>query len=193
MNTDPPVVKNGETNEFTPKEARALKEYTDKFMCSVKDNIYDIKFLLFKVRDLESNQTLFEVATDGNDEEPSTEDDTEKRVIRYHLGPDFLDLTSLGTLLRFSVGPSSFKNLVMIEKHYFKNKLIKTFEFKFDYCIANSVNEWETMYTIPELEDEEKEEMIQNPWETRSDSFYFVEDKLVMHHKAIYNYSPITG
>lgn len=33
--------------------------------------------------------------------------------------------------------------------------------------------------------------MIENPWETRSDSFYFVADELVMHNKAEYNYSPV--
>ena len=32
--------------------------------------------------------------------------------------------------------------------------------------------------------------MIDNPWLTKSDSFYFVEDKLVMHNKALYNYGP---
>lgn len=31
-------------------------------------------------------------------------------------------------------------------------------------------------------------EMISNPFETRSDSFYFVEDCLVMHNKADYAY-----
>lgn len=30
--------------------------------------------------------------------------------------------------------------------------------------------------------------MIDSPFETRSDSFYFVEDKLVMHNKADYAY-----
>lgn len=31
--------------------------------------------------------------------------------------------------------------------------------------------------------------MIQNPFETKSDSFYFVEDQLVMHNKAEYAYN----
>lgn len=31
-------------------------------------------------------------------------------------------------------------------------------------------------------------EMIANPFETRSDSFYFVDDCLVMHNKADYAY-----
>lgn len=32
--------------------------------------------------------------------------------------------------------------------------------------------------------------MIENPWETKSDSFYFVGDDLIMHNKAEYNFSP---
>ena len=33
--------------------------------------------------------------------------------------------------------------------------------------------------------------MINNPWRTKSDSFYFVENELIMHNKAEYDYSPI--
>ena len=32
-------------------------------------------------------------------------------------------------------------------------------------------------------------QLIEHPYETRSDSFYFVEDKLVMHNKADYAYN----
>ncbi len=184
-------LKNGDINAFTPEKARALNSFTDKFMCSLNDNTYNIKFLLFRVRDLDSNQVLFEVASDEGEIEATSEeiDDDEKRIIKYHLGPDFLDLTSLGSTLRFSVGEKQVKNFVMIEKHYFKNKLMKSYEFKFDFCIPYSTNEWESMYTIPEISEDEKQEMVKSPWDTRSDSFYFVGDKLVMHHKALYNYS----
>ena len=91
--------------------------------------------------------------------------------------------------MTFTVGDIPVKNLLMIERHYYKDKLLKNFDFAFDFCIPNSTNEWETLYTIPKLEDSLKEEMIKSPWETKSDSFYFVDNKLVMHHKAIYNYS----
>lgn len=32
------------------------------------------------------------------------------------------------------------------------------------------------------------QEMIDHPFETKSDSFYFVDDKLIMHNKAEYSY-----
>jgi hypothetical protein len=33
--------------------------------------------------------------------------------------------------------------------------------------------------------------MINSPWETKADSFYFVGGKLIMHNKSEYNYAPI--
>ena len=112
-------------------------------------------------------------------------------MIRYHLGPDFLDLKNLGSSLTFSVGDKPVKDFLMIERHYFNEMLIKSFEFKFDFCIPNSVNTWESIYTIPEIDPKLKQQMIDEPWHTRSDSFYFVGDKLIMHNKAIYNYGPL--
>ena len=33
--------------------------------------------------------------------------------------------------------------------------------------------------------------MIKHPYETKSDTFFFVEDKLVIHNRAEYNYAPL--
>jgi hypothetical protein len=30
------------------------------------------------------------------------------------------------------------------------------------------------------------DDIVAHPWETTSDSFYFVEDRLIMHNKALY-------
>ena len=35
--------------------------------------------------------------------------------------------------------------------------------------------------------------MINAKWETISDTFFFVENKLVIHNKALYNYSEYNG
>mmetsp|Transcript_26796 Transcript_26796/g.26705 ORF Transcript_26796/g.26705 Transcript_26796/m.26705 type:complete len:82 (-) Transcript_26796:50-295(-) len=78
----------------------------------------------------------------------------------------------------------------MIEKHYFKDRILKDYMFDFKFCIPNTVNTWEQIYDLPELTDEEKEEIIENPYEVKSDTFFFVQDKLVMHSRAIYDYSP---
>mmetsp|Transcript_20905 Transcript_20905/g.21695 ORF Transcript_20905/g.21695 Transcript_20905/m.21695 type:complete len:190 (+) Transcript_20905:12-581(+) len=176
---------------------RNYNNYTDSFLCKLSDNTYDIRFVNFRVRDLDSGFVLFEIkdeCSDGHEESNMSNKELDNiedslRVIKYHLGPDFLDLKNIGTMLKFSVGAKPVKDFLLIERHYFKDKLVKSFEFKFDFCMPNSINEWETLYEIPELEPEIKQQMIDFPWETRSDSFYFVEGKLIIHNKAIYNYS----
>ena len=184
---------------------RAYKGFTPKFLCGFEANTYNIKFKKFKMRDIEYDFVLFEVTDDSEEEDQKTTEEEMKkiyeqeevdiykspRMIRYHLGPDLLDLKNLGSSLTFSVGDKPVKDFLMIERHYFNEKLIKSFEFKFDFCIPNSVNTWESIYTIPEIEPELKKQMIDEPWHTRSDSFYFVENKLIMHNKAIYNYAPL--
>ena len=79
----------------------------------------------------------------------------------------------------------------MIERHYFKGKVIKSYEFSFGFCIPNSTNTLEVIYDLPQLDAEEQEEMINSPWETKSDTFFFVENKLIIHNRAEYNYSPL--
>ena len=199
-------------SEITPDVVRNYKEFTPKFLCGLDANIYNIQFKRFRIRDMESDFVLFDVGDDSdtNNQEQKKKTEQEKkeemekaeklekediykspRMIRYHLGPDFLDLKSLGSSLTFSVGDKPVKDFLMIERHYFNDILIKSFEFKFDFCIPNSVNSWESIYTIPEIEPELKKKMIDEPWHTKSDSFYFVGDKLIMHNKAIYNYAPL--
>jgi len=179
--------------EISIDSVRKLNAYTEKFLCKMSDNIYGIKFVNFRVRDLDSGFVLFEVKDEGENEEipEDFELDDSVRTIRYHLGSDFLELKNIGTLLKFSVGSKPVKDFLLVERHYFKNKLIKSFEFKFDFCMPNSINEWETMYEIPELDSKLKDEMIEAPWETKSDSFYFVDGKLIIHNKCLYNYSDL--
>ena len=47
----------------------------------------------------------------------------------------------------------------------------------------------EHIYEFPELNAEEVSQMVAAPFETKSDSFYFVDDVLVMHNKADYSYN----
>ena len=198
------------TEKITPDVVRSYTGFTPKFLCGMSSNIYNIRFKRFKVRDIETDFVLFDVSDDSDDNnnnenipEELKDENLKKiedediykspRMIRYHLGPDFLDLKNLGSSLTFSVGDKPVKDFLMIERHYFNEILIKSFEFKFDFCIPNSVNTWEYVYTVPEIEPKLKQQMIDEPWHTRSDSFYFVEDKLIMHNKAIYNYGPLTS
>ena len=192
-------------DQITPEIVREYKEFTPKFLCPISANIYKIKFKRFKLRDLDTDFVLFDVSDDSPDGENDIDNNEEEnnieieeedilkspRTIRYHLGPDFLDLKNLGSSLTFSVGNEPVKDFLIIERHYFNDLLIKSFEFKFDFCIPNSTNTWEYIYNIPDIDNDIKKQMIEQSWNTRSDSFYFVGDKLIIHNKALYNYSPL--
>lgn len=185
--------------KITPEYALALNKPTEAFLCPLSANIYNIQFLSFRVRDVESGYVLFEIARDENDPDPmqelenshlSPEEEAEYRTVRYHFGPDFFKLKTIGTTLTFSVGDKPVKNFRMIERHYFRNHLLHSYDFTFPFCIPNSTNDWEAMYSIPNVTNDMKKEMIAHPYETMSDSFYFVDGELVMHNKAEYDYSP---
>merc|ERR1712196_318932 len=155
-------------------------------------NIYNIDFVSFKIRDMENNDTLFEVSK-APDQPPidySLLDDLDDSVrsIRYEFDASFLKKKTIGTTLLFTVGDKEVPNFRMIERHYYKEKLIRSFDFAFSFCIPNSTNSWEAVYDMPEVTEEELQDMIANPYETKSDSFYFVGDELIMHNKAEYAY-----
>jgi hypothetical protein len=89
----------------------------------------------------------------------------------------------------FSIGPKPINNMEMIERHYFRGRCIREFSFKFGFVIPNSTNSWEFIYDLPNLSDEEKDQITQAPWEVKSDSFYFANGVLMLHNRCEYNYS----
>jgi hypothetical protein len=42
----------------------------------------------------------------------------------------------------------------MIERHYFRNQLLKSFDFHFGFCIPSSKNTCEHIYDFPPLSEE---------------------------------------
>ena len=81
----------------------------------------------------------------------------------------------------FAIGEKPLKSLRLIEKHFFKGKVISTHDFATGFCVPNSENEWETIYDLPKFNEEQTLEIIHSPGETTSDSYFFVEDKLIIH------------
>jgi hypothetical protein len=70
-----------------------LTNPTDKFLCKISDNWPLLKFGGFKIRDMISGYTLVEVQDEDVDNDNIKDtDDPSTRVIKYHLGPDFLRL-----------------------------------------------------------------------------------------------------
>ncbi|KAJ3216173.1 hypothetical protein HDU67_009822 [Dinochytrium kinnereticum] len=149
-----------------PNPISRLNKPTDKYLCPATTN-KDVQFVEFKIRDLQSNKIFFEVKRPAHD-------------INWNE-------SETGRLV-FAVGPKELKSFRMIERHYFKDRLLKSFDFSFGFCIPNSLNTWESVYTMPNLDPALIKEIVSSPGKTVSDSFYFVDDKLVMHNKAFYTY-----
>lgn len=93
-----------------------------------------------------------------------------------------------GCSVTFQVGDAPVTNLKMVERHFYKDRLLKSFDFDFGFCIPGSKNTIEHIYEFPTLTEAECKDMIASPFETKSDSFYFVDGKLIMHNRAEYAY-----
>lgn len=177
-----------------------LTKPTSVFLCPLSANVYNVQFLKFSIREMGTNRILFNVQRENNSPEKSAaiaaqlaalppEMEASVRSVRYNFAPSFLSQKTVGATLVFSIGPQPVPEFRMVERHYFRDRLIKTFDFKFGFCIPNSTNTWEAIYDMPELSEELKRDIINHPFETRSDSFYFAGPELIMHNKAEYAYN----
>lgn len=180
---------------ISPDDLLRLNKITENYLVAPEANVYGIDFTRFKLRDMDSQTVLFEVAkpppSDNGDGEFEHEemDPNAGRFVRYQFTPQFLKLKTVGATVEFVVGDQPVTKFRMIEKHFFKERLLKSFDFEFGFCIPHSRNTVEHIYEFPQLSPEDIQEMIDCPYETRSDSFYFVEDRLIMHNKADYAYN----
>lgn len=179
--------------KVTIQDVLGFTKPKDSFLCPLSANIYNIDFLSFQIRDYDTKRTIFEVNKENS---PLPEgfdlsllDESVYRKIKYDFSVDVLRLPRISTLLQFSVGNNEVEDFRMIERHYFRDRLVKSFDFEFGFCIPNSTNTWEAVYDVPPLDDDLVEEMLASPHETRSDSFYFVKGELVMHNMATYRYT----
>lgn len=195
-----------EITPVTPEFVLRLPTITNDYLCSPEANVYKIDFTRFQIRDLETGAVLFEITKppaheckcahhhhpqepEPDCEELESEDTNAGRLVRYQFTPQFLKLKTVGATAEFLVGPRPVNNFRMIERHFFRDRLLKTFDFEFGFCIPNSKNTCEHIYEFPTLPADLVSEMIANPFETRSDSFYFVDNQLVMHNKADYAFN----
>lgn len=183
---------------ITPEDVLKLRKPTTNYLCTVQDNVYGIEFTRFKIRNMDTEQTLFEISKPSPEEmaallaeSSDPVDPNAGRFVRYHFTAEFLRLKTIGATVEFDVGSKPVKNFRMIERHYFGDKLLKSFDFDFGFCIPGSHNTCEHIYEFPPLNTEMMKEMINSPYETKSDSFYFVDGKMIMHNKADYAYNAI--
>jgi hypothetical protein len=137
---------------ITAEDVLELKMATENYLCSPDANIYNIEFTRFKIRDMGSNTVIFEVA-----KQPGDDDNNRKptRFVRYNFPVEFLDLDSIGATIEFTVGNKPVKDFRMIERHFFNDKCLKTFDFFFGFCVPDSRNTCEQVYELPHLEPNE--------------------------------------
>ena len=65
------------------------------------------------------------------------------RSIRYTFPLAFFEMKTIRTSLVFSVGDKPMPNFRMIERHYFRDQLQRSYDFTFGFCIPGSTNSWE--------------------------------------------------
>ncbi|CAF0959036.1 unnamed protein product [Rotaria sordida] len=172
---------------ITINDVLRLRKATNGYLTDTDDNVYKIDFVHFRIRDMKTNKILFEVERGSDDNELNEEvDPSAGRFVQYHFPSSFFKLKQIGALVDFTVGDREVKSFRMIERHYFRDQLIKSFDFDFGFCPPNTRNSIEHIYDMPEFDSKQTKEMIEFPNETKSDSFYFVDNQLIMHKKATY-------
>jgi protein unc-119 len=90
---------------ITPDDVLKLTKITDGFLCS-NNNEYQIEFTRFKIRDLESDTTLFDISKDPTANVPETNESSDPqqdsssedsgRFVRYLFSSSFLKLKHVG-------------------------------------------------------------------------------------------------
>ena len=79
-------ILNLETKAIRPEHVLRLNRITEGYLCSPKANIYNIDFTRFKIRDMETNEVLFEIAKPpGHNLEIDDKDPNVGRFVRYEI------------------------------------------------------------------------------------------------------------
>ena len=155
-----------------PEDVLRLDGVTESYLCPPEANTYAIDFTRFKIRDMDTNAVLFEISKPPGIPQQQPEDGADPNVgrfVRYQFTPEFLKLRTVGATVEFSVGPKPVENFRMIERHFFKERHLKTFDFNFGFCIPDSKNSCEHIYDFPDLESAVVRQMIDAPFATKSD------------------------
>lgn len=182
-----------EAGAASPEGVLALRGPPEGFLCGVEANRFGVEFLDFAIRNADDGKVVFQISRgDGPQIDPrAAQDDPDAlRSIDYAFPAEFLAYRSVGTTLKFRVGPQPVRNLRMVEHHHYKGELIRSFDFSFPFCAPDSENEWDAQYVLDEpLAPEVIADMVANPFSVTSDSYYFVDGQLIMHNKARYRYT----
>ncbi|CAK9295036.1 unnamed protein product [Gordionus sp. m RMFG-2023] len=160
-------------------------------------NVFGIDFTRFQIREIPSNRVIFQInksfwrehefSKDASLLLPNGSGTIILLISLSSFSKSFIiHLVSCNDDVEFTVGNHEIQDFRMIEHHFFRDTLIKSFDFDFGFCIPNTVNTCEHIYEMPKMTHHQIRDMVKNPYETKSDSYYFVNGNLFMHNKAEY-------
>jgi hypothetical protein len=171
---------------ITIDSVKAMTSSTPDFLVALEDNVYGIRFKGFKIRDVDTGEVFHDFqATDIYELDYFADHELE-----YQFPHCVLKATNIGSTLTLVVGDNLVKDLFLIERHYIDDKLVANYEFSFPLFMPNSENNIEFMYPVPKLTDQ-SQKALQNGDDiyAKSDTFIFVDKKLIIHRRANYTYS----
>jgi hypothetical protein len=133
-------------------------------------------------------QLMLQTLQSQQQQEINDSDLHDQHVTRFTLPRKILEMKTLGATLKLKVGPKKISNLRLIERHYFRSRLLKTYDFSLGCLIPSSVNTLSLVYRLPQLTRDEVKEILDDPYEARADCFFFVDDELIIHCQSAYSF-----
>ena len=68
--------------------------------------------------------------------------------VRYNLKREILKLKTIGATIKFINGDKPISKFTLLERHFYKNHLLKSFVFDFGFLIPDSENSAEQIYEV---------------------------------------------
>ena len=170
---------------ITIEKVKSMTEPTPEFLTSLEDNSYGIHFKGFKIRDIDTGEIFQEFSTDDIHQLDFYAD----HELNYRFPHSMLKAKKLGSNLTLAVGDNVVKDLFLIERHYIDDKLVASYEFYFPLFMPNSENNVEFIYPMPNQSDDVRKLLdYGEDIHAKSDTFIFVENRLIIHRRAKYTY-----
>ena len=173
-------------NLITIDSIKAMTKPTEQFYVALEDNVYGVRFKGFKIRDVDTGEVFHDFQADDIYQLDYFADNE----LDYQFPHAVLKAKNIGSNLTLVVGDKLVKDLTLIERHYIDDSLVANYEFNFPLFMPNSENNIEFMYPVPKLTDSSQKELANgDDIFAKSDTFIFVDKKLIIHRRANYIYS----
>lgn len=171
---------------ITIDEVMNMSKPSENFYVELSDNTLGVRFKGFKLRDVKTNEVFHSYQSDNIFELDYFADNE----LDYVFPLSILKAKNLGSNITLVVGNNLVKSLTLIERHYIDDKLAANYKFEFPVFMPNSENNIEFMYPIPPLTKNTIDRINNGDViNAKSDTFIFVEGKLMVHRRANYTYT----